>query len=260
MPELPDLTVFSENLNKAVRGKKIASVSYQGGRGSTVSAQQLSDVLVGASIEKVQRAGKQVRFDTDRKDAFYIHLMLNGGFVLLSAAEAEKLGNLVFAASFHDGSALAVTDPKGWATVTLNPERDPVPDALEVTAEYLTEKFRKKPKTLVKPFLLDQKLIGGIGNAYSDEILWHARISPKSEVGKLPPEAVKALTEAIPAVLNDATQYLRNHHPDIVAGEYREFLKVHQPSLKKSPTGAPVIKEQIASKKTYYTDEQVLYK
>jgi formamidopyrimidine-DNA glycosylase len=260
MPELPDLTVFAENLNKAVKGKKIAKVSYQGGRGSTVTQQQLSDLLVGASIEKVQRAGKQMRFDTDRKDAVYVHLMLNGGFILLPEAEVDKLDYLVFGTSFTDGSALAVTDPKRWATVSLNPEKDPVPDALEVTEEYLTEKFRKKPKTLVKPFLLDQKLIGGIGNAYSDEILWHARISPKSEVGKLPPEAVKALTDAIPAVLNEATQYLRKHHPDIVTGEFREFLKVHQPSLKKSPTGALVLKEQIASKKTYYTDEQVLYK
>lgn len=260
MPELPDLTVFAENLNKAVKGKKIAAVSYQGGRGCTVTAEQLSELLAGASIEKVQRAGKQVRFETDRKDVVYVHLMLNGGFVLLPEPEVEKLDNLVFGVSFQDGSALAVTDPKRWATVTLNPEKDAVPDALEVTEEYLTEKFRKKPKTLIKPFLLDQKLIGGIGNAYSDEILWEARISPKSEVGKLPPDAVKALLGAIHAVLDEATQYLKKHHPDIVAGEYREFLKVHQPSLKNSPTGAPIIKEQIASKKTYYTDEQVQYK
>lgn len=260
MPELPDLTVFAENLSKAVTGKKITRISYQGGRGSTVTAQQLSGLLVGASVKKVQRAGKQVRFDTDRKDAVYVHLMLNGGFVLLPEREVDALDNLVFGICFQDGSALAVTDPKRWATVTLNPEKDPVPDALEVTEEYLTEKFRKKPKTLIKPFLLDQKLIGGIGNAYSDEILWQARISPKSEVGKLPPQAVKALLDAIPAVLTEATQYLRKQHPDIIAGEFREFLKVHQPSLKKSPTGAPIIKEQIASKKTYYTEEQVLYK
>jgi formamidopyrimidine-DNA glycosylase len=260
MPELPDLTVFAENLAKAVVGKKVVRAQYHLARPSGISSEGLADALVSGTIANVERVGKQVRFTTDKGHSLFVHLMLNGGFVLTTDKGLEKLDNPVLTIAFSDGSALAVTDPKEWAKVSLNPESEEVPDALSVTADYLKSKFQKKAKTLIKPFLLDQKLIGGIGNAYSDEILWSARISPKSEVGKLPPEAVDALLEAIPAVLNEATDYLRKHHPGIVAGEFREFLKVHQPSLKQSPTGAHIIKEQIASKKTYYTDEQKLYK
>jgi formamidopyrimidine-DNA glycosylase len=113
---------------------------------------------------------------------------------------------------------------------------------------------------VVKSFLLDQQLLGGIGNAYADEILWEARISPKSVVGKLPDQAVVKLAASIPAVLNHAIDYLRRHHAGMISGEIRDFLAVHNPKAKASPTGAPIIIEQIASKKTYYTEEQVLYR
>jgi formamidopyrimidine-DNA glycosylase len=259
MPELPDLTVFAENLAKAVVGKKIVGAEYHLAKRPNVSPEELCAALASSTIKKVERAGKQVRLTTDKGDAVLVHLMLTGGFVLATDKELGKIDSPVLTLRFSDGSALAVSDPKGWANVNLNPEPEAVPDALSVSADYLKSKFQKKPKTLIKPFLLDQKLIGGIGNAYSDEILWRARISPKSEVGKLPPEAVAALLEAIPAVLNEATDYLRKHHSDMIAGEFREFLKVHHPSLKQSPTGSRIIKEQIASKKTYYTEEQKLY-
>lgn len=261
MPELPDLTIFAGNLSKAVVGKKIVRASYHAKKRLNVSPEELSNSLISSQITKVERVGKEVCFTTSNGDSMYVHLMLSGGFLLTTDKEVEQVDYPVLTISFADRSALAVNDPKGWATVTLNPKAEAkAPDALTVTADYLKSKFRKKPKMLVKSFLLDQQLIGGIGNAYSDEILWRARISPKSEVGKLPDEAVNSLVESIPLVLNEAIDYLRKHHPDILSGEFREFLKVHNPSVKKSPTGSSIIKEQILSKKTYYTEEQELYK
>ena len=145
--------------------------------------------------------------------------------------------------------------------MTLNPKDEKeAPDALDVDIEFLKTLFGKKPKAMLKSLLLDQNLIGGIGNAYADEILWMARISPKSIAGKLPPEAVCALADAIPAVLLNAIQQLKRRHPDMIAGEFREFLKVHNPALKVSESGARIIKENVQSKRTYYTDEQKLYR
>ena len=90
--------------------------------------------------------------------------------------------------------------------------------------------------------------------------MWQAKISPKSLVGKIPKDVVAKLALAIPSVLKQATDYLRKHHPGITAGEVRDFLAVHNPKAKTSPSGGPIIVEQIASKKTYYTDEQILFK
>jgi formamidopyrimidine-DNA glycosylase len=260
MPELPELTVFADNLRKGVTGKKIVTAAYHGQKKLNVSPEELSRALVSAEITKVDRAGKQICFEVSNGNTFCIHLMLNGGFVLTKAQEVERLPSLVFSMTFADGSAMAVTDPKAWATVALNqrPDEKGV-DGLSVTAEYLQAAFKKQPRKLAKAVLIDQAVIGGIGNAYSDEILWRAKVSPKSVVGKIPVEAIEALAEAIPAVLNEAIAEIRKRRPDTVSGEIREFLKVHGPGKKTSPTGAKVIKEQVQSKTTYYTDEQKLY-
>ncbi|BCG48565.1 Formamidopyrimidine-DNA glycosylase [Citrifermentans bremense] len=261
MPELPDLTIYAENLEKKLAGKKVRSVSFHDRGRLNVAPDQLSSALTGAKIAAVRRTGKQVSFQADNGAVLRVHLMLTGGFVLAGADQLKGVEAPVVSIAFTDGCALAVSDPKGWATLTLNPQPErEAPDALEVSLEQLQQLCARKPKALIKALLLDQALIGGIGNAYADEILWEARISPKSAAGKLPPEAVSALARAIPAVLEDAIAELRKRHPDMVSGEYREFLKVHRPGLKKSPTGAPVIKENVSSKQTYYTDEQRLYR
>jgi formamidopyrimidine-DNA glycosylase len=261
MPEVPDLTVFAENLGKKVTGKRIVTAKYHRQKRLNVSPEELSSSLISNKITKVERVGKEICFRISNGSSLYIHLMLSGGFVLTSDDEVEKVDYPILTVSFAGGSAMAVTDPKGWVNVALNPkESTAAPDALNLTADYLKAVFQKQPRMLIKAFLLDQQLVGGIGNAYADEILWAARISPKSVVGKLPPEAIESLVKAIPAVLNEATDYLRKKHPDMVAGEFREFLKVHGSSIKRSPTGSPVIKEQVMSKATYYTEEQKLYK
>jgi len=261
MPELPDLTIYAENLGKAVIGKKIDRVEYYRRGRLDATSEELTESLLKTEIAEVRRAGKQIHFEAKNGVVLRVHLMLTGGFALTTAGELDRLDSPILAICFTDGSAVAVTDPKGWATLALNPKVGAeVPDALDLDGDHLQRLIAKKPKALIKSLLLDQSLIGGIGNAYADEILWRARISPKSAAGKLPPEAVIALAEAIPAVLKDAVEQLRKRHPDMVAGEYREFLKVHSPTLKVSPTGAMIIKENISSKRTYYTEEQKLYK
>lgn len=260
MPELPDLTVFAENLAKAVVGRTVAEVRFHGRGRLNVPAEELPRALVKARVTAVERTGKQISFRTGNGSELRVHLMLTGGFVLLPSSELDSLGAVVISITFTDGTALAVTDQKGWASVSLNPAEAEAPDALQIDVGYLQRLCDKKPKTLIKPLLIDQALLGGIGNAYVDEILWEARISPKSVAGKLPPEAVAALARAIPAVLNDAIGELRTRHPEMISGEYREFLKVHRPDLKSSPTGARIIKENVQSKPTYYTEEQRLYR
>lgn len=251
MPELPDLAVFAENLDRMVTGKKIVAVAPQGLR-------ELTGALLDTRIERVERWGKEVRFHTGNGTDIFVHLMLTGGFLV--APVGKPVSSPVLTITFEDGKLLAVTDPKGWAKVALGPrEEGAPPDALDVTAGYLRRTFSKKPKMLAKAFLIDQRLLRGIGNAYADEILWEARISPKSAVGKIPPDAVEALASAMPVVLNNATDYLRKHHPGIISGEIRDFLAVHHPTRKVSPTGHRIIVEQISSKKTYHTDEQKLY-
>ena len=258
MPELPDLTVFAESLQKLVLNKPIEDVVYDKRQQLNVDPDILRNSLKGEKFTDVTRAGKELLFKLSSGDNILIHLMLTGGFEFAKSKEAVPFA--ILTVTFKNGETLTAYDPKGWLKIALNPElAGRAVDALDVSADYLEQMFIKKPKMLLKPFLLDQQLITGIGNAYSDEISWQARISPKSVVGKIPKEAIDTLASSIHSVLSNAVNYLRKNHPGMISGEIRDFLAVHNPKAKASPTGSPIIIEQVASKKTYYTAEQHLY-
>lgn len=80
--------------------------------------------------------------------------------------------------------------------------------------------------------MLDQQLIRGIGNAYADEILWDAGISPFSVSGKIPPGKISALAKSIRKVLKAAEKRIIKKHHGIIAGEVRDFLLIHNPDKK----------------------------
>ena len=258
MPELPDLTIFAESLQQLVVNREIAGGMYHKHQRLNVAPELFGAALKHQRITRVRRVGKELLLELGSGDRFLVHLMLSGGFKL--RREREFVAFPILTLHFDDGESLVIFDPKGWVTVTFNPDLAMrAIDALDVTADYLHEAFKRKPRTQVKSFLLDQQIIAGIGNAYSDEILWHARIHPKSPVGRIPDEVTVQLAAAIRSTLVSATNYIRKHHPGITSGEVRDFLSVHNPASKLSPTGGQIKVELVASKKTYYTDEQILY-
>jgi formamidopyrimidine-DNA glycosylase len=115
-------------------------------------------------------------------------------------------------------------------------------------------------RTVIKTILLDQHIIRGIGNAYADEILWEAGISPFSIANKIPADKIKDLAAAIKKVLKDGEHQIKKEKPDIISGEVRDFLKIHNARKKESPTGASIQQKAIGGRKTYFTEEQKLYK
>ena len=92
--------------------------------------------------------------------------------------------------------------------------------------------IRQNSSKIIKEFIIDQNIIKGIGNAYADEILWKAMISPHSTSGKIPEEVVMELNRAIPEILKDAIQKIKEISPEIISGEVRSFLKVHNTEKK----------------------------
>ncbi len=190
MPELPDLTVFSENLNVRLQGRTIHSVECQGAVRLNTSPEQLRDSLCNTSITSVRRDGKEIAFAFSNKDVFLVHLMLKGRFFITTDPRTVK--SAIFTLGLENES-LVVSDPKGLVALKLNPTPNTVPDALEVDGTYLRRKIAERSKMRVKAFLLEQEILRGIGNAYADEILWEARISPKSAVGKIPDRVIDDL-------------------------------------------------------------------
>ncbi len=258
MPELPDLQVFSRNLDKKLAGKTLEKVTVPNDKKLNVSVKSLQSTLQGQKLEKVHRVGKELHLDFKGGDVLGLHLMLRGQLHLFENKNDHK--HTVIALLFDDGAGLAMTDGFGQATPTLNPEDREAIDALspKMTAAFLKEQLQGT-KAAVKNVLLDQNIIRGIGNAYADEILWDARISPFSAANKIPEASVKALAHSIKEVLHNAEKHILKHHPDIISGEVRDFMDIHNPKKTHSPKGAAIQHKTVGGRKTYYTEEQELY-
>jgi formamidopyrimidine-DNA glycosylase len=258
MPELPDLQVFSRNLTKALKGKTLDRIELSVTK-SAVSEKELDQALTGKKLKNVSRVGKQLCFDFGEDTRLFIHLMLHGKLVLQD--QGGQPPKYVIARFDFGKNVLCLTDYQKAAHLVLNPEASHAVDALsdDLTPEWLAGKLEKS-RAKIKSLLMDQKVIAGIGNAYADEILWEAKINPESIGGKIPPDAVKALSSAIGKVLTDAEKAIVKEHPDIIAGEIRDFLKIHNAKKEKSPGGAKILSATVGGRKTYYTEEQKLYK
>lgn len=258
MPELPDLEVFSANLDERFAGKKLSTVQVPNDNKLNVSSDELRAVLSGQKLKSVRRSGKELYFNFEKGAVLSLHLMLRGQLHFFEESHAIKFP--VIELFFEGGTGLVMSDFQKIATPTLNPPAADAPDALDksVNADFFIEELKGK-KSSIKAFLLDQKKIRGIGNAYADEILWKAGISPFSIAGKIPEAKLKDLHQAIVEVLNDAIVQIRKVHPGSITGEFRDFLKVHTQKHPKSPTGADIIIKKAGARKTYYTEEQELF-
>ncbi|QHS56196.1 Fpg/Nei family DNA glycosylase [Mucilaginibacter sp. 14171R-50] len=258
MPELPDLQVFSHNLDKKLSGKALKQVTVHKAPKLNVTYKELQDTLRGQKLSSVYRDGKELFFKFSKGDVLGMHLMLHGKLFLFEGKHDNKYP--IIELLFTDDTGLVLTDFQGIATPTLNPDAKDAPDALSPGAglDYLTGILGKK-KTNIKTVLLDQKIIRGIGNAYADEILWDAGISPFSVCNKIPEGKVKDLVGSIHSVLKNAEKEIIKANPDIIAGEVRDFMLIHNSKKKHSPKGAPILIDE-KSRKTYYTEEQELYK
>lgn len=258
MPELPDLQAFSRNLARRLTGKKVEKIHAIRTKKLNTSEKALQRALIGATLTSVSRQGKELHFTFDNGNVLGLHLMLKGQLHFFEHTNEQRFTILELV--FSGGTGLAIADFQGQATPTLNPEPREAPDALSDDAGfgYLKEKLTRS-KTTIKKLLTDQKIIRGIGNAYADEILWHARISPFSTCNKIPDAAIKKLSKSIRTVFAKAEQSILQANPDIIGGEIRDFMAIHNPERKTSPTKAAIRVEQSGGRKTYYTDEQVLY-
>src|SRR5690606_15935315 len=127
---------------------------------------------------------------------------------------------------FAGGTGMALTDRMGNANIKLQPVDKKGIDALskELNFRYLKNAMEKR-KTSIKKLLIDQDVIRGIGNSYSDEILWEARISPYSVASAIPDDKIKELASVIKKVLARETRRIAKKYKGKINVEVKEFLR-----------------------------------
>lgn len=262
MPELPDITVYCEAVARRTVGKPLARVrilnpffprtfdpSYSEGEGQVVSA--------------VRRVGKRVCLGMANQVWYVIHLMIAGR--LHWKPPGAKLGGKLFLAAFDfaDGS-LVVTEAGSKRRASLHVVRGEDglaalnPGGLEpfeMTLDSFALALRAENHT-VKNVLTDPRVFSGIGNAYSDEILHRARLSPLLLTGKMTDEQVAILFDAMKQVLAEWTDRLRAEagegFPEKVTA-FRPEMAVHGKWKQPCPDcGSPVQRIRYADNETNY--------
>jgi formamidopyrimidine-DNA glycosylase len=208
MPELPEVEAARKRLAKAAEGKTIAQLRLlHPALAKRITPARLRG-LKGLRIERVERRGKHqfVHLDDGRTIAF--HFRMNGDWEIGKVSEEEPRFTRA-SLELENGTRVALTDMRALSTVELfdagegDPQLGPEPSDPAFNADTLGVSLARRSGA-IKPALLDQKMVAGIGNIYSSEALWLARISPKAKAASLSAHRRERLVQAIREVLSDA--------------------------------------------------------
>jgi formamidopyrimidine-DNA glycosylase len=240
MPELPDLTIVAEELAARVAGKVVADASTPAPILVRATPSALA-ALEGSSLGAARRRGKFLLLpllrDGRQESILAVNPMLAGRFWLLSERGARVRARTGLRLRFADGGELRYVDremlgklylvqPDEMDTIPGWAEMGPDADDPELTIERFRERIRRHPGEL-KSLLRNPRFVAGIGNAYSDEILWEARLAPLRRRSSLSADEVDRLYHAMRTVLTDAIVKLRELVPPQIEVQHREILKIH---------------------------------
>jgi len=236
VPELPDVTVYVERLRAMTIGQPIEGIRIASSFVlRTVSPSPAE--LVGAKVETVERLGKRIVFGVEGSRFIVIHLMI-AGRLRWKEPRAKLPGKLALAGLDFPTGTLVFTEASGKKRASLHLvagragladfDRGGL-DVFAATPAQFAERLRGERHT-VKRALTDPTLFDGIGNAYSDEILWAAQLSPFRMTTAMSDADVEALRTACTAQLALWTDRLRadvgDGFPDKVTA-FRPEMAVH---------------------------------
>jgi formamidopyrimidine-DNA glycosylase len=210
MPELPEVESAVRRLRHALVGKRIERVALaHRSLRRRLSPSRLRS-LRGARVHSVERRGKHQLIRLDDGRVLHAHFRMTGDWHLDRATDAlPRFARATIV--LDDGSRVVLDDPRALSTLDLHPAGSspelglgPEPSDPLLTARSLHAAIAKR-RAPIKPVLLDQRVVAGLGNIYAAESLWHARIAPTTPASSLSLREVSRLLAAIRRVIDRAT-------------------------------------------------------
>lgn len=266
MPELPEIETIRRDLRPSLRGRLIREVIIcPDPKGTRLlrrypSPGRFIRALTGRRIMDLKRRGKYLLFPLETGEELIIHLGMSGQLLLLPLrADRPPHTRLVF--KVRGAGRLCLVDPRKFGevylysrkgrTTLIDPERlGPEPLGRAFTPETLARSLAGR-KTVIKTAILNQKIIAGLGNIYSDEALFRARISPLRRSYSLSKDEIKRLQGAIRGVLREAIKYRGTSAADRQyvdgkgrPGRFQHRLNVYQREGKKCPRCGETIRSR----------------
>ncbi len=260
MPELPEVETIKNELLPHVLGRTVKGVDvFWDKMVRQPSVPEFRSRLVGRKITGISRRGKYLFFHLDSGGLLVMHMKMTGS--LLVNPKDDKFTRAVL--RLDKGIDLHFRDPRKFGVMWLDKNEDAVlkklgPEPLDddFTPDTLAEILRKHAAP-IKPVLLDQSVIAGIGNMYADEALFEARLHPLRPANSLKPAEVKHLYSAIRLVLRKALEKggasVRNYiRPDGEPGTaHDEFSVAHGVGKTCPRCGGPIARIVVRGRGTY---------
>lgn len=233
MPELPEVETIARALKPELVGKTILSADLRWARTLAIPAPaQFKKRIAGQKILDVSRRAKYLIIHLESY-SFLVHLRMSGDLVIRAGKiKAEKHDRLLLHLS--NGNRLAFNDTRKFGRVWLTDQPEQIlgrlgPEPLEksFTSRWLFENLHKRSRSL-KPLLLDQTFLAGLGNIYTDECLHLARLHPRAASDNVTGEQAEELHKAIRAVLREG---IRRNGASIDwvyrGGGYQNYFRVY---------------------------------
>jgi formamidopyrimidine-DNA glycosylase len=275
MPELPEVETIRRDLEREVVGKRVKTVEVTGARSIRrhTSKKQFVTRLEGTKITGVERKGKNLIVKLDTDDLLVVHLGMSGQLLRAAAKdELPKHTHVVF--TFTQGGQLRFVDPRTFGELFVTtPEEltDEVPELAHLGIDPVEEPMSwqtfghllmRHPMKL-KAFLMDQSIIAGLGNIYSDEILWQAGLRYDRMSSSLSAQEMRRLSRALVETLHEAIKHGGSTLSDQQyvnlsgkAGEYQEMHQVYaREKLACRRCRAPITKAKFQGRTTYFCPE-----
>jgi formamidopyrimidine-DNA glycosylase len=260
MPELPDVELFKRHLDATCLDRTIRGVTVNDARIlSGISASELARRLTDARLTDSRRHGKHLLVGLHPPGCLALHFGMNGSLEHFEERESDPPYDRV-RCDFADGHHLAYVNPRllgqvGLATdaATFITQEGLGPDALDPQLDFAAfEQALAGRKRDVKSLLMDQRMIAGIGNIYSDEILFQAGLHPGTRSDRLAVDTKKRLFGCIKEVLQTAidagagAERLVDHLPE-------SFLIPHREKAGRCPRcGGEIATDKFSGRTAYY--------
>jgi len=220
MPELPEVETIRRGLQRKIKNKQIKDIIVNVDK--IVKKPYLGEFITkikGKKIKEVDRRGKYIIIYLDSKDKLIVHLGMTGLLIYpydnkITEKEINpKHNHLIF--TFTDDTQLVFNDVRRFGKIFLVSNIEEVESitklGVEPLEDYFTEEvfiqvLNKKKKGKIKPFLMNQKFITGLGNIYANEVLYRSNIHPLRLISSLNKKEVRNLYQQIKLVLSEAVE------------------------------------------------------
>ncbi len=239
MPEIPEIELLKTEAQERLVGKRVAALLARPAIKPRLGTEAACDALTGMRVSGADRRGKMLVLRFDDRLALVVHLMLRGQ-VLLASFDDFDFAQSAIGICFDDNSCLEFRQmglriPRLVAVEDL----DAVPEIAKLgidafSPELTTERFQallKGRRGAIKALLMDQAVIAGLGNTYTNEILFAARVHPERDIRTLTSEEIEVIHRSIHPALergielggSSAEAYL---HMDGTPGHFHEHAHV----------------------------------